>query len=36
MYRRFFKRFIDIIASGGALIVLALPLAAVTVWLHYK
>ncbi len=35
MYRRFFKRFIDIIASGSALIVLALPLAAKALWLHY-
>ncbi len=35
MYRRFFKRFIDIIASGSALIVLALPLAAIALWLHY-
>lgn len=35
MYRRFLKRFIDIIASGGALIVLALPLAAISLWLHF-
>lgn len=35
MYRRFVKRLIDIIASGGALIVLAVPLGAVTVWLHF-
>ncbi len=35
MYRRFFKRFIDIVASGSALLVLALPLAAITLWLHY-
>lgn len=34
-YRDFFKRTIDIAASGCALIVLALPLAAVTVWLHF-
>lgn len=34
-YRDFFKRTIDIAASGSALIVLALPLAAVTVWLHF-
>lgn len=33
-YRDFFKRTIDIVASGGALLVLLLPLAAVTVWLH--
>lgn len=35
LYRRFFKRAIDVVASGGALLVLALPLAAVTVWLHF-
>lgn len=35
LYRDFFKRTIDIVASGGALLVLALPLAAVTVWLHF-
>ena len=34
-YRHFFKRTIDIIASGGALLVLSVPLAAVTVWLHF-
>ncbi len=34
-YRDFFKRAIDIVASGGALLVLGLPLAAVTVWLHF-
>lgn len=34
-YRDFFKRTIDILASGGALLVLSLPLAAVTVWLHF-
>lgn len=34
-YRDFFKRGIDILASGSALLVLALPLAAVTVWLHF-
>lgn len=34
-YRDFFKRGIDIVASGGALLVLAVPLAAVTVWLHF-
>ena len=35
LYRNFFKRTIDIVASGSALLVLALPLAAVTVWLHF-
>lgn len=34
-YRDFFKRTIDILASGGALLVLSVPLAAVTVWLHF-
>lgn len=34
-YRDFFKRAIDIVASGGALLVLFVPLAAITVWLHY-
>lgn len=33
-YRDFFKRAIDIVASGFALLVLSLPLAAVTLWLH--
>lgn len=35
LYRDFFKRMIDIIASGGALLVLSVPLAAVTLWLHF-
>lgn len=35
LYKSFFKRVIDIVASGGALLVLAGPLAAVTVWLHF-
>lgn len=34
-YRDFFKRTIDLVASGGVLLVLALPLAVVTVWLHF-
>ena len=34
-YRDFFKRGIDIAASGCALILLAAPLAAITVWLHF-
>lgn len=33
-YRNFFKRAIDIAVSGAALVVLALPLVAITVWLH--
>lgn len=34
-YRDFFKRGIDIVASGSALLVLSVPLVAVTIWLHY-
>lgn len=34
-YRDFFKRTIDLLASGCALVVLSMPLAAVTVWLHF-
>lgn len=34
-YRDFIKRAIDIVASGGALLVLSVPLAAVTIWLHF-
>ena len=35
LYRDFFKRTIDVVASGGALLVLSVPLAAVTAWLHF-
>lgn len=35
LYRDFFKRTIDILASGGALLVLSVPLTAVTIWLHF-
>lgn len=35
LYRKFFKRTIDVVASGGALLVLSVPLTAVTVWLHF-
>ena len=35
LYRDFFKRTIDVGASGGALLILAVPLAAVTAWLHF-
>ena len=35
IYKRYIKRLIDIAASGGALLVLSLPLAAVTLWLHF-
>lgn len=34
-YKSFFKRAIDIAVSGSALIVLSVPLAAVTLWLHF-
>lgn len=34
-YRDFFKRAIDIAASGGALLLLSVPLAAATIWLHF-
>lgn len=35
LYKSFFKRAIDVVASGGALLVLSVPLAAVTAWLHF-
>lgn len=35
LYKSFFKRAIDVVVSGGALLVLLFPLAAVTVWLHF-
>ena len=35
LYRDFFKRGLDIAVSGTALLVLAVPRAAVTVWLHF-
>ena len=34
-YRDFFKRAIDITASGGVLLVFSIPLSIVTVWLHF-
>lgn len=34
-YRDFFKRTIDVVVSGCALLVLTIPLTAVTVWLHF-
>ena len=34
-YRDFFKRAIDITASGCTLLILSLPLAAITIWLHF-
>lgn len=35
LYKSFFKRTIDVVASGGALLVLAFPLVVVTIWLHF-
>lgn len=35
LYKSFFKRAIDVVASGCVLLVLGVPLAAVTVWLHF-
>ncbi len=35
LYRDFFKRVVDVTASGGVLLVLAEPLAAETLWLHF-
>ena len=35
IYKSFFKRAIDVVASGGALLMLSVPLAAVTAWLHF-
>lgn len=35
LYKDIFKRIIDVSAAGGALFVLAVPLALITVWLHF-
>lgn len=35
LYRNYIKRAIDIVTSGGALLVLSVPLVAVTTWLHF-
>lgn len=35
LYKKFIKRPLDILASGCALALLSVPLAVVTVWLHY-
>lgn len=35
LYKNFFKRAIDVTASVGVLLVLSVPLALVTVWLHF-
>lgn len=34
LYRSLFKRIIDVVASGSSLLVLAVPLATVTIWLR--
>ncbi len=35
IYKKFLKRVIDIVISGGALTILSIPLAIVILWLHY-
>lgn len=35
LYKSFFKRAIDVMASGSVLLVLSVPLAVVTLWLHF-
>ncbi|MDE6247108.1 MAG: sugar transferase [Muribaculaceae bacterium] len=35
LYKSIFKRVIDVAASGSTLLVLSVPLAAVTIWLHF-
>lgn len=35
LYRNYFKRAIDIVTSGSALLVLSVPLVAVTAWLYF-
>lgn len=35
LYKSYFKRIIDLVASGSALLILSIPLATVTVWLHF-
>lgn len=35
LYRRFFKRALDVTLSGVALLILAIPLALITLWLHF-
>ena len=34
-YKRYFKRVVDVIASGGALLVLIVPLSVMATWLHF-
>lgn len=35
IYRKIFKRLIDIAVSGSALLILSVPLAVVSIWLHF-
>lgn len=35
LYKKYFKRPLDIIVSGSALLVLSVPLAIITTWLHF-
>ena len=35
LYKHYFKRGFDVLASGGALLVVSVPLVAVTLWLHF-
>jgi len=35
LYKCFLKRGIDIIGSGGVLLILSIPLAAISIWLHF-
>lgn len=35
LYKTFFKRSVDVIVSGSALLMLTIPLAAITAWLHF-
>ena len=35
LYKKFFKRPLDIVASGTTLLIFALPLGIITVWLHF-
>lgn len=35
MYNHFFKRFIDIVVSGGVLLVLSIPLILIAIYLHF-
>lgn len=35
LYRNFFKRAVDIVGAGGALLMLSIPLVIIYVWLHF-